>query len=87
MPAIWAGDSISGRLSTTGVERSEVYRGPNSSLYGADAESGVVNIDDAARNYELSVAAVSWRLGKFRELARGSDGGGNIREARLSGRV
>ena len=33
-----------GPLSTTGVERNEVYRGPNSSLYGADAESGVANI-------------------------------------------
>jgi len=33
-----------GPLSTTGVERNEVYRGPNSSLYGADAESGVVNV-------------------------------------------
>jgi iron complex outermembrane receptor protein/vitamin B12 transporter len=33
-----------GPLSTTGMERSEVYRGPNSSLYGADAESGVVNV-------------------------------------------
>jgi vitamin B12 transporter len=33
-----------GPLSTTGVERSEIYRGPNSSLYGADAESGVVSV-------------------------------------------
>jgi iron complex outermembrane receptor protein/vitamin B12 transporter len=33
-----------GPLSTTAMERSEVYRGPNSSLYGADAESGVVNV-------------------------------------------
>jgi vitamin B12 transporter len=33
-----------GPQSTTGVERSEIYRGPNSSLYGADAESGVVNM-------------------------------------------
>lgn len=33
-----------GPLSTTGVERNEIYRGPNSSLYGADAESGVVNM-------------------------------------------
>src|SRR5579859_3931016 len=32
-----------GPFATTGAERSEVYRGPNSSLYGADAESGVVN--------------------------------------------
>jgi vitamin B12 transporter len=33
-----------GPLATTAMERSEVYRGPNSSLYGADAESGVVNV-------------------------------------------
>ena len=33
-----------GPLSTTGMERSEVYRGPNSNLYGADAESGVVSV-------------------------------------------
>lgn len=32
-----------GPFTTTGLERSEVYRGPNSSLYGADAESGVVS--------------------------------------------
>jgi len=33
-----------GPLTTTAMERSEVYRGPNSSLYGADAESGVVDV-------------------------------------------
>ncbi|MGA7242318.1 MAG: TonB-dependent receptor [Terracidiphilus sp.] len=33
-----------GTLSTTGLERTEVYRGPNSSLYGADAESSVVSV-------------------------------------------
>jgi len=32
-----------GSLSTTGVQSAEVYRGPNSSLYGSDAASGVVN--------------------------------------------
>ena len=31
-------------LSTTAVESAEVYRGPNSSLYGADAASGVVSL-------------------------------------------
>ncbi|WP_263354574.1 TonB-dependent receptor [Acidicapsa acidisoli] len=31
-----------GPLSTTGIDSVEVYRGPNSSLYGADAASGVV---------------------------------------------
>jgi len=33
-----------GPLSTTAVESAEVYRGPNSSLYGADAASGVISI-------------------------------------------
>ncbi|MGD0732963.1 MAG: TonB-dependent receptor [Terracidiphilus sp.] len=33
-----------GPLSTTAVERAEVYRGPDSSLYGADAQSGVVSL-------------------------------------------
>jgi vitamin B12 transporter len=33
-----------GQLTTAAMERTEVYRGPNSSLYGADAESGVVNV-------------------------------------------
>ena len=33
-----------GPLSTTAVESAEVYRGPNSNLYGAGAESGVVSL-------------------------------------------
>jgi iron complex outermembrane receptor protein/vitamin B12 transporter len=33
-----------GQLSTTGVESAEVYRGPDSNLYGAGAESGVVSL-------------------------------------------
>jgi iron complex outermembrane receptor protein/vitamin B12 transporter len=33
-----------GPLSTTAVERAEVYRGPDSSLYGADAQSSVVSL-------------------------------------------
>jgi len=33
-----------GPLSTTAVESAEVYRGPNSNLYGADASSGVVSL-------------------------------------------
>ena len=31
-------------LSTTAVEKAEVYRGPDSNLYGADASSGVVSL-------------------------------------------
>jgi vitamin B12 transporter len=32
-----------GSISTTAIERSEIYRGPNSDLYGAGAESGVIS--------------------------------------------
>ena len=43
-----------GQLSTAAVERVEVVRGPFSSLYGADAVGGVINIittDPAARDH------------------------------------
>lgn len=33
-----------GSLATTGIERAEVYRGPDSNLYGADAATGVVSL-------------------------------------------
>ena len=33
-----------GTLPTTAVQSAEVYRGTNSGLYGADAESGVINL-------------------------------------------
>ena len=33
-----------GPLSTTAIERAEVYRGPNSNLYGANAGSSVINL-------------------------------------------
>ena len=33
-----------GPLSTTAVESAEVYRGPDSNLYGAGAETGVVSL-------------------------------------------
>ncbi len=33
-----------GTFATTAVESAEVYRGPNSNLYGADAASGVVSL-------------------------------------------
>jgi vitamin B12 transporter len=33
-----------GPFSTTAIERAEVYRGPDSNLYGAGAESGVVSM-------------------------------------------
>ncbi len=43
-------------LSTTGIGDLEVYRGPNSVLYGSDAASGSVNVRTLARQHRLSVA-------------------------------
>jgi len=34
-----------GNLSTAGIQSAEIYRGPNSSLYGSDAASGVVSFN------------------------------------------
>jgi iron complex outermembrane receptor protein/vitamin B12 transporter len=34
-----------GPLATTGIQNAEVYRGPDSDLYGADAGSGVVSLN------------------------------------------
>jgi vitamin B12 transporter len=33
-----------GSLANTAIEKAEIYRGPNSNLYGADAASGVVSL-------------------------------------------
>jgi vitamin B12 transporter len=45
-----------GQLSTAGVERIEVIRGPYSALYGSDAVSGVVNVLTAPRRSSLAIA-------------------------------
>ena len=36
-----------GPFATTAIESAEIYRGPDSNLYGADAESGVVSLTTA----------------------------------------
>jgi vitamin B12 transporter len=44
-----------GQLSTAGVERVEIVRGPFSALYGSDAVSGVVNVLTAPTHDEAQV--------------------------------
>lgn len=46
-----------GLLSTAGVEKVEVIRGPYSALYGSDAVSGVVNVLTAPQRNSLAMAA------------------------------
>lgn len=48
-----------GQLSTVGVERVEVVRGPFSSLYGSDAMAGVVNILTSSASPGLRAAIES----------------------------
>ncbi len=72
-----------GPLSTTAVERAEVYRGPNSNLYGADAESGVVSLTTPHGTTQLSFANVSGRCGELPHLARGVRNCGRAQQSRL----
>ena len=58
-----------GQFSTAGVERIEVARGPFSSLYGADAVGGVVNIITAGGKDRTSVDVAAGEHGLFNGLA------------------
>ena len=54
-----------GSLSTTGVESAEVYRGPNSSLYGSDAASGVVSFSTPRGVTSSPIVTYTGDLGNF----------------------
>ncbi len=54
-----------GQLSTTGLESSEVYRGPNGSLYGSDAASGVVNFFSPRGTSTSPILTFNGDLGNF----------------------
>ena len=67
----WLSGYDFGQLSTAGVEKIEVIRGPYSALYGSDAVSGVVNIMTTPSHSELHVDAAG--------------GGSGLRNGLLSG--
>jgi vitamin B12 transporter len=54
-----------GQLSTAGVERVEVVRGPYSALYGSDAVSGVVNVLTTSSHDETGVDVEAGERGLF----------------------
>jgi vitamin B12 transporter len=66
-----------GQLSTVGVERIEVARGPFSSLYGADAVGGVVNIITTGGRDRTDVDVSGGSRGLFNALASMSQTFGN----------
>ncbi len=53
-----------GPLSTTAVESAEVYRGPDSDLYGADADQRRCQPDHSSWHHQLSLALVPRRCGQ-----------------------
>ncbi len=55
-----------GTLATTAVERAEVYRGPDSNLYGADAASGVVSLTTPRGTTSFPSLFVQGDAGNFR---------------------
>jgi iron complex outermembrane receptor protein/vitamin B12 transporter len=54
-----------GPLSTTGIESAEVFRGPDSNLYGADAGSGVVAFSTVKGTSSSPVLHLAGDLGNF----------------------
>jgi vitamin B12 transporter len=61
-----------GQLSTAGVEKVEIIRGPYSALYGSDAVSGVVNILTAPVRSALTVDAEAGENGLRNGMVEGA---------------
>src|SRR4029077_8851452 len=67
-----------GQFSTAGVERVEVARGPFSSLYGADAVGGVVNIITTGAADRGAVDFAAGQRGSFNGRASVAGTGGPL---------
>jgi vitamin B12 transporter len=57
-----------GGVFTTGVDQMEVFRGPNSALYGADALAGVVNVTTRRGTTQLPQISYTFGAGNFKTL-------------------
>src|SRR5258708_20154670 len=68
-----------GPQATTGVEQIEVLRGPNSSLYGADAMAGVVSLTTRRGTTPLPELSYAFDAGNFNSLRHEASLGGAFR--------
>src|SRR5207247_9648198 len=74
-----------GQFSTAEVQRVEVVRGPFSSLYGADAVGGVVNIITAGGHDHADLDIAAGGRGHFNRLASFRPTAGRVAPHRSSG--
>ena len=77
------------RVSMTGVARIEVVKGPLSSVYGSDAEGGVVNVVTSAPapGFRVDARASSGGAGRLEAEATASGGGRPTQGGSLAYRV
>jgi vitamin B12 transporter len=69
-----------GNLFTTGIDRMEVLRGPNSVLYGADSLAGVVNLTTARGRTFLPELSYAFDGGNFHTFHHDVSLGGIFRQ-------
>jgi iron complex outermembrane receptor protein/vitamin B12 transporter len=69
-----------GNVFTTGIEQTEVLRGPNSVLYGANALAGVVNLTTARGKTFLPELSYAFDGGNFDSLHHDVSVGGIFRQ-------
>ena len=69
-----------GNVSATGVSRVEVYRGPDSAIYGTDAGAGVVTITTPRGTTLKPVLNYSGEAGNLHQYRNEAVGGGTLRK-------
>ena len=69
-----------GNVSSTGVSRMEIYRGPDSAIYGTDAGAGVVTISTPRGSTLKPVLNYSGDAGNLHEYRNEVIGGGTLRK-------
>jgi len=69
-----------GAVFTTGIDRQELLRGPNSVLYGADALAGVLSLTTSRGTTSLPRLAYAFDGGNFRSLHHDASIGGTFHQ-------